>query len=116
MTAGLTYNIIEIFTNEHARWHAAPLHEAVVHLLTTEEVAARCVVSKGIAGCYEDGEVASHRVLDLSYNMPIKIEIILPAPDLERVLGRIEEMAADGVVVVRQEMMRILAPKPRHKP
>jgi PII-like signaling protein len=113
MAAGLTHNIIEIFTNEHARWHGTPLHEAVVHMLTTEKVGARCMVSRGIAGCYENGEVASHRVLDLSYNMPIKIEIILPAPQLERVLAHVEEMAADGTVVVREELMRILAPKPR---
>jgi PII-like signaling protein len=98
--AGMTYTIIEIFTNEEARWHGSPLYEAIVHVVAHEHSAARCIVTRGVAGCFENGEVASHRVLDISYNMPVKIEIILPPADLERVLPRIEEMVTDGIVMV----------------
>lgn len=102
----LAYSVIEIFTSEEARWHGAPLYDAVVRAVAKEAAFARCVVSKGIAGCYEDGELASHRVLDLSYNMPLKIEIVLPRSELERVLERVEEMVGDGIIVVEDVEIR----------
>lgn len=106
MSADLTYSVIEVFTSEEARWHGVPLYDAIVRAVAKEGAFARCLVTKGIAGCYEDGELASHRVLDLSYNMPLKIEIVLPASELERVLARVEEMVGDGIIVVEDVEIR----------
>jgi CBS domain-containing protein len=103
----LTYKVIEIFTSEEARWKGSPLYEAVIRAVAREKSAARCLVSRAIGGCYENGELASHRVLDLSYNMPIKIEIILLAPELERILSRVEEIVTDGIVVVEDMEIRL---------
>jgi CBS domain-containing protein len=105
--AGTIYNIVEIFTSEEARWHGSPLHEAIVRVVAHERIAARCIVTRGIAGSFENGEVASHRVMDISYNMPVKIEIILPPPELERVLPSIEAMVGDGIVLVKQAEIRL---------
>ena len=102
----MKYKIIEIYTSEEARWHGSPLYEAIVHVVAHERSAARCIVTRGVAGCFENGEVASHRVMDISYNLPVKIEIILPAAELERVLPRIEEMVADGIVMVGEREIR----------
>ncbi len=107
MAEELTYGVIEIFTSEEARWHGSPLYDAIVHMVAKEDGFARCIVSKGIAGCYEDGEMASHRVMDLSYNMPLKIEIVLPASELERVLAHVDEMVTDGLVVVEDVEIRV---------
>jgi PII-like signaling protein len=105
--AGLTYKVIEIFTSEGAHWKGSPLYEAIVRAVAREKSGARCLVTRAICGCYENGEVASHRVLDLSYNMPVKIEIILPAPELERILSRVEEMVTDGIVIVEHKEIRL---------
>lgn len=98
----MTYKIIEIFTSQGARWHGSPLYDAIVQVVAKEKSAARCVVTQGVAGCYENGEVVSHRILDISYNMPLKIEIVLPPPELERILPKLEEMVADGIMVVKE--------------
>ena len=103
----LIYSVIEIFTSEEARWHGSPLYDALVRMVSKENSFARCIVSKGIAGCYEDGEVASHRVLDLSYNMPLKIEIVLPASEVERILVHVDEMVSDGIVVGENVEIRV---------
>lgn len=99
--AGVPYCLVKIYTDEEARWAGAPLHEAIVHAVAKERSAARCIVMKGVAGCSENGEIASHRVLDLSHNMPITIEIILPTPELDALLGHIEPMVGNGIVTVR---------------
>jgi len=100
------YKVIEVFTSEEARWRGSPLYDAIVHAIAKEGIKARCVASRGIGGCYETGEVASHHVLDLSNNMPVKIEIVLPASELEAVVDRIEEMVSDGVVAVHDLQVR----------
>jgi CBS domain-containing protein len=105
--AGLTYKVIEVFTSEQARWKGSPLYDAIVRMVAREKSAARCVVSRAVAGCFENGEIASHRVLDLSHNMPLKIEIVLPAPELERMLGEVEKMVPDGIVLVREGELRV---------
>ena len=102
----LDYKVIEIFTSEEVHWHGKPLYEAIVEYIRGMKIAARCIVSRGIAGCYENGDVATTKILDLSFNMPLKIEIILPAGELDLVLPTIEEMVIDGIVVVEEMEIR----------
>jgi len=102
----IKYNVIEIFTSEETRYRGKPLHEAIVQYVRSLKIAARCVVARGIGGCYENGEVASQNILILSFNMPLKIEIILPSPELNLVLPTVEEMVTDGIVVVEDMEIR----------
>jgi len=102
----MKYNVIEIFTSEEARYHGRPLHEAIIQYIRGLKLAARCIATRGVAGCYENGEVASRNIEILSFNMPLKIEVILPASELAVVLPTIEEMVADGIVVVEDMEIR----------
>lgn len=96
----LPYNVIEIFTSEKARWKGRPLNEAIVQYVHDLKIAARCLVTRGVGGCYESGEVATGRLEVLSYNMPLRIAIVLPASDLGQVLPEVEAMVTDGIVAV----------------
>jgi len=96
----LKYNVIEIFTSEEARWQGRPVWDTIVDHVRRSSIAARCIVSRGFAGCYENGEVASSNIEILSFNMPLKIEVILTSAELDTVLPGIEEMVTDGIVVV----------------
>lgn len=102
----MIYNVIEVFTREDVRWKGRLLSDAIIDYMHGRRIAARVIVSKGIAGCYESGEVSTHTILDLSYNMPLKIEIILPGPELETVLPTVEEMVTDGIVAVQAMEIR----------
>jgi CBS domain-containing protein len=100
------YNVIEVFTSEEARHKNRPLYKAIVDYVRDRKIAARCLVTRGIAGCYENGEIATHGVEILTFNMPLKIEIVLPSPELSRVLPAVEEMVTDGIVVVEEMVVR----------
>ncbi len=102
----LKYNVIEIFTSEEVRWKGKPLHRAIIDHVRNAKIAARCLVVKGVAGSYENGEIASTSLEILSLNMPLKIEIILPAAELNAILPGIEEMVTDGIVVVEDMDIR----------
>jgi CBS domain-containing protein len=96
----LQYKVIEIFTSEKTRWKGRPLDEAIVQYVHDLKIAARCLVTRAIDGCYESGEVATGRLEILSYNMPLRIAIVLPASEIGRVLPEVEAMVTDGIVAV----------------
>ncbi len=95
----LDYSLIKIFTSEEIHYRGRPVHEAIVEMVRRRRSAARCIVTRGLAGCYENGEVATQNILLLSYNMPVKIEIMLPASQRDNVLPVIQEMVTDGIVI-----------------
>ena len=98
----LNYRAIDIYTAEETRHHGQPLYDALVQYVKSLKIAARCFVTRGAAGCYESGEVASRNILTISYNLPVKVEIILPAAELDQVLPTVEDMVTDGIVAVRE--------------
>ena len=96
----IEYSRIQIFTSEEAKHQGKPLYMAVVEFVRAQKLAARSLVTRGVAGCYENGEIATKGVEVLSFNMPLKIEILLPMPELDRVLPTLEAMVEDGMVTV----------------
>jgi len=96
----MNYKVIGVYTSEDTRWHGKPVHEAILTFVRSLKLAARCAVTRGVAGCYENGEVATAKIEILSFKMPLKIEIILPTSEADRVLPTIQEMVVDGIVSV----------------
>ena len=68
-------------------------------------------MTRGIEGSYESGEIATGRLEVLSYNMPVRITIIVPAVESERILAKAEEMVTDGIVAVQD--LQVISHKTR---
>ena len=96
------YSLIEIFTGEKARAGGQAMATAVVARVRNLGIAARCLVFKAVEGCYENGETATPRIELLSFNLPVKIEIVLPAVEAERLLPELRDLVTDGIVSVRE--------------
>ncbi|HSM73018.1 MAG TPA: DUF190 domain-containing protein [Desulfobacterales bacterium] len=96
----LRYKAIEIFTSEAARCHKKPLSDAVIQYIRELKIAARCIVTRGIAGCYESGEVATTRLEVLSFNQPVRIYIVVPAAEADRVLDGLNGMVDEGIIAL----------------
>jgi CBS domain-containing protein len=96
----LQYKKIEIFTGEQARWEGRPLYDAVIQFVHDLKIAARCLVTRGIEGSYETGEIATGRLEVLSYNMPLRITIIAPAVEADKIVSQVEVMVTDGIVAL----------------
>lgn len=106
------YSLIEIFTSEQARVDRKPLSAFIMEMVRELKIGARCAVFKGTDAIYEDGEQATRNVLALSFNMPVKIEILLPTSAVDQVLPDISRQVADGLVAVRNLDVRAYR-KPR---
>ncbi len=98
----LKYTVIEIYSSEEARYKHKPLHEAIIDYVRGLKIAARCIVFRGAEGCYENGEVVTPKILELSYNMPLKVEVLLPSQERDQALHVLEEMVSEGVVATRE--------------
>ncbi|MCU0917101.1 MAG: DUF190 domain-containing protein [Planctomycetes bacterium] len=96
----MNYKAIAIYTSEDVRWRGKPVAEALLAFVQGLKLAARCSVTRGVAGSYENGELATLKLEILSFKMPLKIEIVLPASEAARVLPTIQDMVVDGIVSV----------------
>ncbi|MDD2604310.1 MAG: DUF190 domain-containing protein [Desulfobacterales bacterium] len=108
----LNYKAIEIFTSEGARHRGQPLAEAVVDYVRDLKIAARCIVTRGIAGCDESGEAATVQLEVLSYNLPVRIFIVVPAGEIERVLEGLDGMVEEGIVALHD--LKVLSHRTRN--
>lgn len=62
----LKYSVIEIFTSEEVQFDGKQIQDALVQYIRDLKIAARCMVSRGIQGCYDSGEIAAQKILELS--------------------------------------------------
>lgn len=97
----MAFKVIEVFTQEDIGGGSVALVEKIINRLDNLKLAARCQVFKGVAGGYENGERALQTILDLSHNMPVKIEIVLPAAEAAEVVEFVDALVTEGIVGVR---------------
>lgn len=98
----IKYSIIEVFTDEETRHKGKPVWEAIMERIKSLKIAARVGVYKGIAGCRENGDVSINSIEVLSYNMPVKVEVILPSTQLDNVLPIVDNLVTNGIVSTRE--------------
>jgi CBS domain-containing protein len=96
----IRYTNIRIYTSEKARHEGRPLGPAVLRYVHGLKIAARCAVFRGREGFYESGEMASDALTDLSYNLPLLIDILVPTQEAETILATLKVMVQDGIVGV----------------
>jgi CBS domain-containing protein len=96
----INYTNLRIFTSEKARHEGKPLASAVVHYLHGLKISARCSVFRGREGLYESGEISSDAIADLSYNLPILIDVFVPTAETDAVMQHLKTMVHDGFIAV----------------
>ena len=94
----ITYHIIDIYTSEDTRCHGKAAWDVVIRRVQELHIDARCIIHRGFAGFYENGEIASSFIEVECFNMPIKIEIVLPSAELDTVMSIVDEVISDGLV------------------
>ncbi|MHB9145118.1 MAG: DUF190 domain-containing protein [Symbiobacteriia bacterium] len=97
----MQYAMIEILTNELAHHGVEPVYMAVIQCIRAHRVAARVHVYRGMGAVYEGGEFSSANLIDISANLPIKIEVVLPEAEVDNVMPRLAAVVTEGVIAVR---------------
>jgi len=102
--------LLRIFVGESDTWHGRPLYEAIVARVQEEGLAGATVL-RGIEGFGAHSRIHSTRILRLSQDLPIVIELVDSTENIERVLPLLDEMVTEGMVTLeRVEVIAYRAP------
>ena len=102
--------LLRIFIGESDTWHGRPLYEAIVARVR-EEGLAGATVPRGIEGFGAHSRIHSSRILRLSEDLPVVVEIVDTAENVDRVLPLLDEMVSEGMVTLeRVEVIAYRAP------
>ena len=101
--------LLRIFVGEADRWHGHSLYEAIV-LRAREAGLAGATVLRGLMGYGAKSRIHTAKVLRLSEDLPIVIEIADRADRIEAFLPVLDEMVADGLVTL--ERVQVITYRP----
>ena len=93
--------LVRIFIGENDRWHGKPLYEAIV-MRAREAGLAGATVLRGLMGFGAKSRIHTAKVLRLSEDLPIVVEIVDRTDRIEGFLPALEEMVADGLVTLER--------------
>jgi hypothetical protein len=104
--------LLRIFIGESDRHGRKPLYQAIVEMLREEGMAGATVL-RGIEGFGATSHLHTARILRLSEDLPIVIEVADTAERIEAIMPRIDELVTEGMVTLeRVEVVSYLA-KPK---
>jgi uncharacterized protein len=93
--------LLRIFIGESDRWHGKPLYMAIVQRVREEGLAGATVI-RGLEGFGADSHLHTSRILRLSEDLPIVVEIVDTAERIDAVLPLLDEMVEEGMVTVER--------------
>ena len=93
--------LVRVFICESDQWHGKPLYEAIV-LRAREEGLAGATVVRGSEGFGASSRLHTTRLLELSGDLPVVIELVDAADRIERFLPILDEMMGDGLVTTER--------------
>ncbi len=90
---------VTVYVGEDVHHGGEPLYLAVLNYLFTHHVAGTTVL-KGVAGFGAEHRLHTTRLLEMSGNLPIRMEFIESEHTLETLLPALRQLVTDGLIVV----------------
>jgi PII-like signaling protein len=93
--------LLRIFIEEARRWHHRPLYEEIV-LKAREMHLGGATVLRGPMGYGKSHRLHTAKILDLSINLPLVIEIVDSEDKINAFLPVVDEMISSGLVTLEK--------------
>jgi PII-like signaling protein len=93
--------LLRVFIGESDTWHGRPLYQAIVQRLRAEGLAGATVI-RAIEGFGAKSHLHTSRLLRLSDDLPLIIEVVDNAENIERVIPMLDDMISDGLVTMEK--------------
>ncbi len=91
--------LLRVFLGESDKWHGKPLYEEIV-LLARKEGLAGATAVKGFMGFGRNSHLHTAKLLRLSEDLPIIIEIVDSEEKINRFLPHLDTMVRDGLITM----------------
>jgi len=93
--------LLRIFLGESDRWHHQPLYEAIV-LKARERHLAGATVLRGPMGFGKSSRLHTAKILRLSMDLPLVIEIVDTEEKIQAFLPELDQMLQSGLVTLEK--------------
>lgn len=93
--------LMRIFIGEADRYHHAPLYEALVELFRKEGFAGATVL-RGVSGFGAHSVYHTQKLLDLSADLPLIVEVVDTQENIDTIMPRIDEMMGGGMITLEK--------------
>jgi uncharacterized protein len=103
--------LVRVFVGESDRWEGKPLYEAIV-LEARKAGIAGATVLRGVEGFGANSRIHTTKILRLSEDLPMVIEIVDTPERIQAILPVLDRMVGEGLVTL--ERVQIIAY--RHQP
>jgi PII-like signaling protein len=90
---------LRVYAGESDRWEHRPLYEAIV-LKARKEGLAGATVFRSPMGFGATSRIHTAKIINLSTDLPIVVEIVDMAPKVEAFIASLAEMIQGGMVTV----------------
>lgn len=115
MTIPTEGKLLRIFVGEADRWDGRPLYEAIIEAARRTGMAG-ATAWKGFMGFGRHSRLHTAKVLRLSEDLPVVIEIVDAAEKIERFLPTLDQMVKEGLVTLeRAEVLMYRATGPESR-
>ena len=101
--------LMRIHIGESDKWHGKPLHEAIVEMLRQENFSGATVL-RGVGGYGSSSVYHTDKLLRLSQDLPIILEVIETQERIDQMLPRLDEMVDGGLITL--EKVRVILYRP----
>jgi len=104
--------LMRIHIGESDKWRGKPLHEAIVEFLRKEKFSGATVL-RGIAGFGSSSVYHTDKILRLSQDLPLVVEVVEYTERIEQILPRLDEMVDGGLITL--EKVHVILYRPDKK-
>jgi hypothetical protein len=101
--------LLRIFVGEADRWRGKPLYEAIV-LEARRRGLAGATVIKGFMGFGAHSRIHTAKLLELSQDLPIVVEIVDAPEKIEAFMPDLEAMVGDGLITLERAEVLLYRP------
>jgi PII-like signaling protein len=95
---------VSIYVSEGATHHGVPIYSGILDFLLYRGVSGATVL-KGVAGFGADRHMHTASGVEISDDMPVKIEFIETPEKVNELLGKLEDLAGTGMIEVHETMV-----------
>ncbi|HVS84506.1 MAG TPA: DUF190 domain-containing protein [Gaiellaceae bacterium] len=93
--------LLRLFIGESDTWHGKPLYQAIVERVREEGLAGATVI-RGIEGFGADSHLHTSRILRLSEDLPVVIEIVDTPERIDQIVPVLDEMVSEGMLTLER--------------
>jgi uncharacterized protein len=97
--------LMRIHVGESDKWQGRPLYEALVEMFRREAFSGVTVL-RGVGGYGSSSRYHTDKILRLSQDLPIVVEVVEYNERIESILPRLDEMISGGLVTL--EKVRVI--------